>query len=373
MKRCFSWILSLMLISSVLLTAFVPNGHISKNQSSNLNNTDIYIYSLECPEQFVSFAENNVGYFIQSSEFATYSSCRLGMPFSFANTNSNIFYFPIYYKGSILCILRVYSDSIGNISGVLSKGFSDELNTISERTSSLNPLYIYENGNDIVFRINDYKWIIFSYPNNCEIEYADSTLTSNGIIVECTESNSSIINTPHLAMPLSRNTTMLDIFGPNNRPYEVQVGNSWCAAYCAAAIMRYKGISGLSAYDIMTDIYGYLPATSTALTNQQIYDYVTGEGFDIEMILSTLSFSSLCAEIDNDMPVFLMMRKGSPGAYTYHVITLCGYNNMSAMMTVWNPWYLFYETIYSVNNYVPANHSSLTYTYVGTIYNWTNE
>ena len=55
---------------------------------------------------------------------------------------------------------------------------------------------------------------------------------------------------------------------------------------------------------------------------------------------------------------------------SYHAIVLCGYDNVSAMLRIWNPWYNYYETIYSLNNYVPFEHQAYTFAYYATIYNW---
>ena len=54
----------------------------------------------------------------------------------------------------------------------------------------------------------------------------------------------------------------------------------------------------------------------------------------------------------------------------YHAVVLCGYDDTSGMLRIWNPWYQYYETIYSLSNYVPAENRNRTYTYTKTIYNW---
>lgn len=334
----------------------------------------MFIYSHSCPTQYSVFAEETVGQFLNASEFAGLSPCYLGTPFTFANAGSDIYYFPIYYTGEIICILRVYSDANGNIAGVLSKGFAEELNAVAESTSATDPLKIFFDGKNVVFETQENKHTVLSYPTAAENRSVTSTIEmgSDGFgAIECSPENSLAIAPPQISVFSTTSSTYLDLFLGNDEPKETQPeGYSWCAAYAASAIMRYKGRSNIYAKTIMTYWYGDDPEPTDSISDEDVCSYVNLYGFVATLTNSTLSYTRLCNEIDNDRPVYLVMERTQNGNHFYHAVVLCGYNNTNAMVRIWNPWYKYYETIYSLSNYVPFEDQSRTYVYAETIYNW---
>lgn len=207
-------IISFLLLLAILVT--LPSTALALDLESDSLSEKLYISSYDCPTQYASFAEETVHLFLESSEFSELSPCYLGNAFTFSNSGSNVYYFPIYYSNRIICLLRVYSNEQGEISGVLSKGFASELNEIAPFTSITDPLNIYF----------------------------------------------------------------------------------------------------------------------------------------------------------NDRPVYIVMHRQVGTEHAYHAVVLCGYDDTSGMLRIWNPWYQYYETIYSLSNYVPAENRNRTYTYTKTIYNW---
>lgn len=369
MKKILSMILSLVMLLTLSTAAFATDN--DRGFSAESDSTRVYISSYDCPTQYVAFANEKIGAFLEASEFSDFSPCYLGNPFTFANADSSVYYFPVFYSGKIICILRVYSNEQGDIAGVLSKGFADELNTTAKRTSASAPLHIYLNGSDIVFKTANTEKTVLTYPDS-QWSTARMNLAESASIttVECSSENSTQISRPSDAQRSLTASRYLDIFEANGRPAETQGDNNWCAAYASAAIMRYKGMNGLYAVDLMEYFYGNNPSTEETLSDDQVYTYATVQGFYTSKTNSTLSFVQLCNEINYDRPVYLVVRRPVGNEHKYHAIVLCGYNDTSAMMRIWNPWYECYETIYSLYNYVPYDHQNRTYEYVRTIYNW---
>lgn len=331
----------------------------------------IFICSNVCPEQYIVFAEETAGQFLRASEFSELFPCYLGEPFSFANSGADMFYFPIYHAGDIICLLRVYSDMEGNIAGVLSKCFAEELNAIAGVTSQNDPLKILFDGAKITFEVEDNEFTVFSYSDDMGQELIDSSEDdfSNCVIVECAEKYGKEIAAKYVATMSTESSTYLDLF-MGDVPEETQPqGYEWCAAYSSTAIMRYKGLN-VYAIDLMTYAIGDDPQPTDSIYREDICLFANARGFSATLTYSTLSYARLCNEIDNDRPVYLSMKESGTDKDSYHAIVLCGYDNNNAMMRIWNPWYTCYETIYSLNNYVPYLSQHRTYAYYATIYNW---
>ena len=371
MKRIISCLVSLAILLSLNSTVFAMDINTTSSSAVDTSADVVFIYSHSCPTQYSVFAEETVGQFLNASEFAGLSPCYLGTPFTFANAGSDIYYFPIYYTGEIICILRVYSDANGNISGVLSKGFAEELNAVAESTSATDPLKIFFDGTNVVFETQKNKRTVFSYPTAAENRSVTSTIEMGSDVfgvIECSAENSLSIALPQVSVLSTVSSTHLDLFGSEG-PITQPTGYSWCAAYASSAIMRYKGLN-VYAEDLMTYWVGDNPQPTDSISREAICQYANVRGFVATLTYSTLSYTRLCNEIDNDRPVYLSMQGTGTNTDSYHAIVLCGYDNVSAMLRIWNPWYNYYETIYSLNNYVPFEHQAYTFAYYATIYNW---
>ena len=155
-------IISFLLLLAILVT--LPSTALALDLESDSLSEKLYISSYDCPTQYASFAEETVHLFLESSEFSELSPCYLGNAFTFSNSGSNVYYFPIYYSNRIICLLRVYSNEQGEISGVLSKGFASELNEIAPFTSITDPLNIYFNDMDVIFETASIRRSVFSFP-----------------------------------------------------------------------------------------------------------------------------------------------------------------------------------------------------------------
>lgn len=364
MKK-FKKILSLTLALALCLSVAVPAIAIDNEKDMQL-----YVYSKDCPAEFISFAKDHVGDFLLTSGYPDSGQIYLGVPFSFANAASNIFYFPIFDQNQIISLLRVFDSDNGDISGVLSPFLVEQLNSYAGLTTRTNPLRIVSSDKDIIFELDGQQEIVFSYPESFDEDEATPMSISDDLfsVVRCEPKSEVIIPddiSPYATVP---NSKYLNLF-PNVSNASTQSGNNWCTAYVAAAIMTYKGVS-LSAYDVMRGIYGN-PKPENSLSDAQVVLVANSYGFTPIEYGYTLSAQKLYEQIAADMPVYIgMYRTTSDGKVVGHAVALCGYNQTTAMYRIWNPWYNYYETIYSLFNYTPSEDSSKTYDYRDTIYNW---
>lgn len=345
MKRIISGIMAILLLLSLTTAAF----------GSEYNATDpkIFILSKPCPAEYIEYAEREVGNMFGNDYF---SSPYLGAPFSFSNLDASIFYFPIFSEGKIVKTFRVYQGQDGTISGVLSQVFVEELNSIAQMTSQSNPLRIsYESKREydaIIFRLNNYELEVQTLPATSGTSSV-ATTSSPGFSVVCSKPTNQFQIAPAL-----RSSTVL-----NMTITETQGSNSWCLAYCAAMVLRYSGMSSWTARKVMVSLHGENVSTKTSMGNSNFTPFMTNRGFRTEKYVSTSAgsvFTKIVANIDNNSPVVLSMHGTKDNEDVYHSIIALGYDNYRGTVTVWNPWYSFFETIAGVGNYVPAQ-SSTTY------------
>ena len=134
---------------------------------------------------------------------------------------------------------------------------------------------------------------------------------------------------------------------------ETQGNDSWCLAYCTAMVMRYKGVYK-TAEQVMKDIHGRNVSTATGMGKANLIPYMQSCGFHTVKSVAWPSYgttyTAIVTEINNDRPVIFNMTAES-GA---HAIVALGYENVRATVTVWNPWYTYFETVTTLNAYTPS-------------------
>lgn len=335
MKRFLSILLATLLLSTA--SPFVVAA-----QAEN-DTADLYILSKQCPEEYVEYATEMVG-----SLLSSYNPVNpyLGEPFSFCNMDSDIFYFPVYSNGAITYTFRVSLGADGAPTGVLSPAFAEDLNEVASMTSEFNPLRIvYETTDEyavVVFRLAEYEKEVQITPVTRVADNDVAVAAGNGFSVISCKPTSRI-----LVMPSSKANKVLPM-----SITETQGSNSWCLAYCTAMVMRYKGVNK-TAKQVMQDIHGSNVSTGTSMGRLNLVPYMQEYGFHTIKSENWPSYidtyMDIISEVDNDRPVILNMNGDAA-----HALVALGYEDLRATTTVWNPWYPYFETIISLNDYTPA-------------------
>ena len=346
-KKIISLGLAILLLFSSSPATFATN---HTNNLGNSNN--LYILSKPCPEEYKEYAKEMAGYMLWDYNI---SNPILGNPFTFFNDDSNIYYFPIYSNGEISLTFRIYAGHDGSPTGVVSPVFASALNTFASKTSLSDPLkVVYENKGDhaaVVFKLNNYEQEVQVTPIIRDIvDISPNLLNEEFEIVNCIQSET--IN----LMPKARTSKTLSL-----SITEVQGSDNWCLAYCVAILMRYRGLN-TTAQKIMTNIYGDDVTKQQALDRTDAEDYLHSYGFNTLKSdywpTASETYLKIESEIDNFRPVILNMVK-KPDKKWSHAIVARGYENVKATVSVWNPFYTYFETVVSLDNYSPAESSTV--------------
>ncbi len=162
MKKTFS--VSILALSVVLL--FLISVQVNKTEDTNL--PGIYLMSKKCPAEYVEYARENIRRYINSldpSDKPSVKDLKLGNPFSFCNTDSDLFYFPVISNGSITHMLRVYKKSNGEYGAAIGKSFVEEINDLASKTSKTSPLILMMENDTAVAYVNKERTVIHEYPS----------------------------------------------------------------------------------------------------------------------------------------------------------------------------------------------------------------
>lgn len=135
-KKIVSTILAIVLIfTNTSIYAYASN----HNEYSS--NNSLFIFSKECSEAYIEYAKNNIYRYISDFAFNS-NTVELGMPFTFSNQNSDVFYFPVLDDNKIVLLFRVFKAPEG-ITGVCSEFLCEELQAYVSLATRDNPLYLY--------------------------------------------------------------------------------------------------------------------------------------------------------------------------------------------------------------------------------------
>lgn len=216
-KKILSAILAMCLLCSMVPSAFAMSDE----------GQDLYIYSKSCPEEYYAYASDEIAGLLATPDYAYIGEAQLGTPFTFANQNSNVYYFPIYSNGEIELTFHVYPGNDGALAGVLSPAFAKNLNEIATDTTVANPLRIVYDSGDVSFQLDNYEKVVQSTPDNGSDEEDSVSLFSDDFAVVKCEPTEDIA-----LLPSSRATKYLSL-----SIIETQGGNNWCLAYATATVM----------------------------------------------------------------------------------------------------------------------------------------
>lgn len=339
------------IISFVLVTLFLftasPSVVAAKAETDT---TDLYVLSKQCPKEFVDYANETIGSLLGG--YTILNPC-LGEPFSFCNIDSDIYYFPIYSNGLVTHTFRVYLGKDGEPTGVLSPAFAADLNEVASQTSELNPLRIvYETTDEyaaVVFRLAEYEKEVQITPITRAVDNNVAVASGNGFtIINCI---------PVSQIQLTRAARMSKVLPMTIT--ETQGNNSWCLAYCTAMVMRYKGVNK-TAKQVMQEIHGENVSTSTSMGRSNTVPYMQKYGFHTTKSENWPNYSdtyrAIVSEINNNRPVILNMN-----GFRAHALVALGYESVKATTTIWNPWYTYFETVISLDDYTPAESTGSYY------------
>lgn len=354
MKKIFSIILA-----TLLLFAASPFVVVAQAEDDT---TDLYILSKQCPQEYVDYANETVGSLLGSYNIL---NPYLGNPFSFCNMDSDIYYFPVYSNGLITHTFRVCLGKDGEPTGVLSPAFAADLNEVAFLTSELNPLRIvYETADEyaaVVFRLAGYEKEVQVTPITRAADKNVAVASGNGFAaINCIPV--SPIQLTRAARASTEKVLPMKIT-------EIQGNDHWCLAYCTAMVMRYKGVNK-TAYQVMKDIHGSNVSTTTPMGNLKLIPYMKSYGFHTVKSESFPDYGktyvAIATEIDNGRPIIFNMK--NKNGNSAHAIIALGYENLKGTVTVWNPWYTYFERVGGLTNYTPAE-STGSYYVAGYWYN----
>ena len=164
---------------------------------------------LPCPEEYMEYAPEAVARHLSSYgsemgvDYLSDENVQVGNPFTFANTNSDIFYFPILRNGNIFYIVRVFQKSNGDYSAISSEMLAKELNELSEKTDSETPLFLVgelNEGYDIVAYIGGVRHVLETTPrfeDDVESPVEPAKLKVVCITDPCTETDFAAVFAAH--------------------------------------------------------------------------------------------------------------------------------------------------------------------------------
>ena len=136
-------------------------------------NDGLFMAVLPCPEGYMEYAPEAVARHLSSYgsemgvDYLSDENVQVGNPFTFANTDSDIFYFPVLRNGKIIYIVRVFRKSNGDYSAVSGEMLKKELNELAEKTDSETPLFLVgelNEGYDIVAYIGGERRVLETSP-----------------------------------------------------------------------------------------------------------------------------------------------------------------------------------------------------------------
>lgn len=390
MKKLLSIVLSLVMIAG-MFSFSTPAYALDVDKSSA---TDLYIATKSCPNEYIEYAKANIQDFIMSVDPSTLPDGKMisvGSPFCFANSDSDIFYFPVLFDNEITYMLRVFPKSAGGYGGVLGKSFVKELNSLASKTTPSAPLFIMMEGDCVVSYISGKRYVILEYPDgsvNCDTAMSVQSLAKslsekdsqfeivNAFAKDASVNYAKSVNLIKSLFLASSETATRDSNIPaykylSTSITETQGGESWCAAYATAMIVRFvKGNNDdTEAVDVMNYHFDN-PSASDAIGEAEVVEYANSRSLRPTHVKYTLSDSSLMSEVASESPVYLRMYRVSGTDKIYHAVVLRGYSTYTDKWSIWNPWYDEYDSFDMGGTYVPAEHSSREYTYCHTIYNW---
>lgn len=344
-------IISLLLCFVLLVLSVPPTVFAAGDDASAC-----YIATTECPAAYVAYATENISKFVSSLDGdLNYSSICVGTPFAFADISADVYYFPVVCDGHITYLFRVYPDG-ASFSAAITAFLADEIENLAKYTSADNPMYLNLVNTKIVATIGSRSYTLFEYPENMSVSNTDAARTSviTYSVVDAKETSD---------IPVNLRQTR-DVYEYINLDLtEYQTNESWCTAFCLAAIYRTQTNYDTNARDVMTRAIGNNPSIREA------FPWPADFGITMRLVsrqfglsptvkITTVSNAVLIAEINAGRPCLVAMDRGAG----QHSVVLRGYSSLGTW-GIWNPWFEFYESYSISGSYVPTGYPASSFSY----------
>lgn len=379
MKRFIILLLSV----TLLFAAYMHSA--PKAKASEATGRGLSIYTTDCPSDAVTYAKEAYKKLLngafKNGSISYVESASLGSPFTifYSQTESTVYYFPIFSQNKVIATMRIYHDLIlsqkkGSISytGILSEYMVDELNTLLERNDIDSPvcLFMYNN-NVMMYADTEVTDFLVTDSFSARNYNADPPSTGDFIsidptlIIDSTHFVQNMLASRDQVQPLHKFLTLsiVETQGSNN---------SWCGAYCTAIIIRYLTSNPTipTAYSLMYYVYGPDLNGPDSFSVPDTLAAGVRYGFSPVRSRQPISKSQVYAEICAGKPIYITGKRydSASGEKKYHALVINGYDSPSETYSIWNPWYNYYETMdEDTLQYVTGN---LTYTWNETVYDW---
>lgn len=329
-------------------------------KKENADGSALYVATTPCPSEYLVYAREHAAAFVLGTgETVDYATLRVGSPFAFADPGADVYYFPILCNEEITYLFRVYPDGNGGYNGAITRFLATELESLASQTSSETPLTLNLVNDKIVATIGQNSYILHEYSATGTTLSATTEQPDSLSVVDTKTAQNWVLTKPQQRAQ--------SCYIPLNCTDSTTYYNSWCVAFCTAAILRTLGETDVEAIDVMSLFYRQ-PVSGSYVTLQQAVGYGNFRGVSSTYVTYALGQSALMTEIDNQRPVLLGMISS---AYD-HAVVLRGYSLISNTWNVWDPMANSYQT-YSIGGvYVPTGYSSTTHSYshIQTVYNW---
>ncbi len=127
-----------MILACALLLATVPSFAFASDNSD----PGFFIATSECPTGYIEYASENLSNFIMSlPDKIDYDDIYVGTPFSFADADADVYYFPVFNNETLTYLYRVYPDG-NTYSATISSILADDLDQLAMLTSANRPMYL---------------------------------------------------------------------------------------------------------------------------------------------------------------------------------------------------------------------------------------
>ena len=299
-------------------------------QKSN-DSVPLYVRSIDCPNEYIDYASENISKFINPLEITNPDDVMLGTPFSFAEADADVFYFPVMDSGKMKFLLRVYPDGKG-YSAVLSAFLVNEIESLATLTSPEAPLNLLMVDNKIVAMIGENSYPLFDYPS-----FFDCTSNTYSF---GEEPNYSTINAKHVTQSVDMKQTrdvytLIDL----NVTEHQSAGYNWCNAYCLATVIKTLLPKKLAnANFLMGIVYNDQQKPSDHLPWACVYELSQMYGLSPDVVENPVERITLINELNSGRPsIFWMKHDDSESGG--HAIVLRGFFVNATTWSIWNPWY----------------------------------
>lgn len=347
MRRLINVILSAALLFSLTVPVFATDSNITDE------NPPLYIASTACPQDYIDFAEENISKFVASmGENVNYSTITVGSPFAFADYDADVYYFPVICDGTIKYLFRVYPDG-ASYSAAITAFLAKDIEELASLTSPSTPMFLNRIGAQIVATIGTESYLLFEYPENMA---GDNYNRSSTAMIDYTIVNAKRSSEIELSLYQARDVSK----NINLNIIETQGQDNWCTAYCLATIIRTKTPYYQTGYGLAVIALGANPDTQKGFPYNQVYIISGPYGLYPTVSYTTISNSSVMAQINADKPVMSTMRNSADNLH--HTVLIRGYNTVG-VWNIWNPWFMYYESYSMTGSYVPTGYPPATHSF----------